>query len=100
MLIINKIETGDKAQSYTHMNPSGGIMTTSSTSYLAVKVDFIIWDYEAEKSIKYGEITVKTDRKYYNDDGLWPTAYRNIAKEIVYRTPFERKSGVKIKYSE
>jgi hypothetical protein len=105
ILVINKIETGDSSMFMSHGNNianfssgaiSGGIGTGSSTPYLSINLEFILWDYKNNKPIKYGNILVKTDQSHYNEDEIWNASYKNVIKEIVYRTPFELKSGIRV----
>jgi hypothetical protein len=105
ILVINKIETGDSSMFMSYGNNivnftsgaiTAGIGTGSSTPYLGVSLEFILWDYMNNDPIKYGNIFVKTDQSYYDENEIWNATYQNVTKEIVSRTPFELKSGVRV----
>lgn len=103
ILIISNVQTGHDfliTQPMNTMNTGTGVYFGIGTSkqILGLKVEFIIWDYNENKPIKFGEIVARTDQSYYESGEIWKASYENLIKEIVSRTPFERKAGVRIQY--
>jgi uncharacterized protein YehS (DUF1456 family) len=75
---------------------SGGIGATATysggkSSSLYSEVKFIIWDYQQNNAIGYGEFEVGTSFVFAMTNDTWATQFNRIVKTMFKKTPFHLK---------
>ncbi len=97
VLSFSKVSVGNYSpNSATSMPMNSGItigVTSSYTGELKATTEFIIWDYEQNKAMKFGiqssSIEVNSLSNSSNNSDKWKSIFRMITKDLFNDTPFD-----------
>lgn len=103
VLVMNEISFERNSRNYAgHFIPGatvstpGGSFTTpgsflggGSSEFLGANYSFIIYDYNEDDVISYGNSSVATSFIFAMTKSTWDTTFDRISDEIFYKTPFK-----------
>ncbi|MCK5077834.1 MAG: hypothetical protein KAR38_15735, partial [Calditrichia bacterium] len=93
VLLIKDIYTRERyVHSAGYSNPTTGAFSGGSTSrYLDINCEYLIWDNSALQVVAYGKGRVSNQVFLQMNPNTWKNAVANLANFILNKTPFARK---------